>query len=152
MIKIKRISKIRKKSKISPIGTNCDFGVDNIITLGRSSNDVFDGVFDYLFYKVIGCSPVEHINTTDYDFVYDDDSLEEMDKNYYEYDSKYDKEISKTLKKQIDESIRIIRYQSLKDDVIEEFAKGRYRLKGNRYSLMYIIGIVIKAYREGELC
>ncbi|MGL4989499.1 MAG: hypothetical protein ACRCX2_09445 [Paraclostridium sp.] len=143
---------VRKKSKIIPIGTNADYAVDNIITLHRSSNDVFEGVIDYMFYKIINCTPIECINISKYEFEYPEEELNEMEENFKQYDLKYDKEISKTLKKQIDTAIILIREIALAEEVIEEVVKGKYCEVGNSFNQLYIIGKIIELYKEGVLC
>ncbi|MGL5316075.1 MAG: hypothetical protein ACRCX2_33255 [Paraclostridium sp.] len=148
MIKIKRSEKIRSKSKVVPIGTNTDYGVDNIITLYRSSNDVFYGVIDYIFYRVLCCTPVEHVNSTPLPFDYTEEEIDDMNLNYEEYDSKYDKEISKVLKDDIETAIIYIRNKAIKEGVITEFTKGKYTEVKESYNLEYIIGKVLQYYRE----
>lgn len=148
MIKVKRIENIRNKSRIVPVGTNADFGVDNIITLYRSSNDVFHGVIDYMFYRIIGCTPVEHINTTKLPFEYSEEEVDEMMLNYEEYHAKYDKEISKVLKDDIETCILYIRNKAVKEGVIEEYVKGKYIEVKEAYDLEYIIEKVMAYYKE----
>ncbi|MGL6132427.1 MAG: hypothetical protein ACRCZ9_12515, partial [Fusobacteriaceae bacterium] len=138
MIKIKKPSKIRSKSKVVPVGTNCDYGIDNIITLYRSSNDVFYGVIDYLFYRVLGCTPIEHLNINDYGFDYDDATLNDIEENHKEYCLKYDKEISEPLKDQIDKAVLIVRHTALEEGVIKKFDSKRYCEVGNQYTLIYV--------------
>jgi RIO-like serine/threonine protein kinase len=145
----KKRTKVRVKSKIISIGTNADFGIDNIITLYRSSNDVFYGVLDYMFYKVLNCDPSEHNNLTELPFEYNEDELEEMIFNFEQYELKHDKEISKVLKKDIEKCIIYIRKKALKDGIIEEYIKSKYVEVKESYTLEYLIVQIMNYYKRG---
>lgn len=140
---------IRCKKKVTPIGANAHMGVDNIITLYRSSNDIFNGILDYIFFKVLNLEPVEYFNAKEFEFEPEERDIDEIQEDYLNYNLKYKKEISKSLEKDIEEVIPYIRRKALRDKKIYEFTEGKYLETKLSYSFDYIIKKIMDYYKEG---
>lgn len=138
---------IRCKKKVTPIGANAHMGVDNIITLYRSSNDIFNGVLDYIFFRVLNLEPVEYFNAKEFDFEPEESEIEGIQEDYLNYNLKYRKEISKSLEKDIDLVILYIRQKALEDEKIYEFTSGKYLETKLSYSFEYIIKKIMDYYK-----
>ncbi|MGL4452471.1 MAG: hypothetical protein ACRCTZ_15000 [Sarcina sp.] len=142
------IKPIRCKKKVTPIGANAHMGVDNIITLYRSSNDIFNGVLDYIFFKVLNLEPVEYFNVKEFEFEPEEKEIEEIQSDYLNYELKYKKEISKSLEKDIEEVVLYIRKKALEDKKIYKFTNDKYLEDEISYSFEYVIKKIMDYYKE----
>lgn len=123
-------------------------GVDNIITLYRSSNDIFNGVLDYIFFKVLNLEPVEYFNIKEFEEEPGEKEIEEAQGDYLNYSVKFKKEISKSLENDIEEVILYIRKKALEDKKIYAFTPDKYLENEISYSFKYIVKKIIDYYRE----
>lgn len=138
----------KRKRKITPIGANTHCSVDNVITLYRSSNDIFNGVLDYIFFKVLNSDPVQYHNINRDDTELTSEDIAEMQSDFENYESKYKKEISPTLEREIEEIIIYIRREALKEKVIAPFSKDKYQENKLSYSFTYLIKKIMDYYKE----
>ncbi|MGL5717869.1 hypothetical protein [Cetobacterium sp.] len=136
---------MKKKRALFSVGFNNHIFFDNAITLTRSSNDIFDGTLDYIYFKVLGCDPVMYFN------LIEEEELTEEEKNEYqfyfeEYEKKHKILMNKNFCEELKELIFYLRDISLEENMIKP-ELGYYIPNSNRFSLKYIMIKILKFYR-----
>ena len=131
------------------VGFNNHMEVDNVITLLRSSNDIFDGTLDYIYFKVLGCDPVTYFN------LIDEDELTEQEKDEYqfyfeEYEKKHLLLMNENFCIELKKLIFHLRDISVENNIIKE-ELGYYISNNNKFSLRYVMKEILRFYR-GRTC
>jgi hypothetical protein len=141
------VNKPVKRGKVFAIGINAHNYIDNIITLIRSSNDLYDGALDYIFYKVLNLDPIGYYNMSG-DEEFDEHEIDEFQRSFEKYDEKFETETNAVLSKDIKEFIVFLREEALKAEMIEP-VYGKYYLDV-KYSFSYdfIIKKIFEFYRR----
>ncbi|MGL5718301.1 MAG: hypothetical protein ACRCX2_35180 [Paraclostridium sp.] len=143
-----------KKSKrnMFPIGINVHNSIDNVITLYRSSNDLYDGTLDYIFFKVLNLEPEHYFNLSEMNELTDQE-LREYNVAFRNYEEKYEKDTNEVLAKEIKEIIDFVRKRALTSGAIEEISKGKYLETYYSFNFTFIIKCIIDYYKikKGEV-
>lgn len=123
--------------------------LDNLITLSRSNNDIYDGVNDYIFFRVLNVKPIEYFNLTkryDPDKEYYEWEIEMYQANFFNFENKNN--FSEKIKNDIEEIIKYIRRKAIKNNLIKEVFKNKYIENSIGYDDNYISTQIMKYYRE----
>ena len=123
--------------------------LDNLITLSRSNNDIYDGVNDYIFFRVLNVEPIEYFNLTkryDPDKEYYEWEIEMYQANFFNFENKNN--FSEKIKNDIEEIIKYIRRKAIKNNLIKEVFKNKYIENSIEYDDNYISIQIMKYYRE----
>ena len=123
--------------------------LDNLVTLSRSNNDIYDGVNDYIFFRVLNLEPVEYFNLTkryDPDKEYYEWEIEMYQANFFNFENKNN--FSEKIKNDIEEIIKYIRRKAIKNNLIKEVFKNKYIENSIGYDDNYISTQIMKYYRE----
>lgn len=123
--------------------------LDNLITLSRSNNDIYDGVNDYIFFRVLNVEPIEYFNLTkryDPDKEYYEWEIEMYQANFFNFENKNN--FSEKIKNDIEEIIKYIRRKAVKNNLIKEVFKNKYIENSIGYDDNYISTQIMKYYRE----
>lgn len=122
--------------------------LDNLITLSRSNNDIYDGVNDYIFFRVLNLEPVEYFNLTEQEFQepFKDWETDLYQVNFFNFENKNN--FSEKIKNDIEEIIKYIRRKALKNHLIKEVFKDKYIEASIEYDADYISTQIMKYYRE----
>lgn len=123
--------------------------LDNLITLSRSNNDIYDGVNDYIFFRVLNVEPIEYFNLTkryDPDKEYYEWEIEMYQANFFNFENKNN--FSEKIKNDIEEIIKYIRRKAIKNNLIKEVFKNKYIENSIGYDDNYISTQIMKYYRE----
>lgn len=123
--------------------------LDNLITLSRSNNDIYDGVNDYIFFRVLNVEPIEYFNLTkryDPDKEYYEWEIEMYQANFFNFENKNN--FSEKIKNDIEEIIKYIRRKAIKNKLIKEVFKDKYIEASIGYDDNYISTQIMKYYRE----
>lgn len=123
--------------------------LDNLITLSRSNNDIYDGVNDYIYFRVLNVEPIEYFNLTkryDPDKEYYEWEIEMYQANFFNFENKNN--FSEKIKNDIEEIIKYIRRKAIKNNLIKEVFKNKYIENSIGYDDNYISTQIMKYYRE----
>lgn len=123
--------------------------LDNLITLSRSNNDIYDGVNDYIFFRVLNVEPIEYFNLTkryETDKEYYEWEIEMYQANFFNFENKNN--FSEKIKNDIEEIIKYIRRKAIKNKLIKEVFKDKYIEASIGYDDNYISTQIMKYYRE----
>ena len=122
--------------------------LDNLITLSRSNNDIYDGVNDYIFFRVLNLEPVEYFNLTEQEFQepFKDWETDLYQVNFFNFENKNN--FSEKIKNDIEEIVKYIRRKALKNHLIKEVFKDKYIEASIEYDADYISTQIMKYYRE----
>ncbi|MGL4998531.1 MAG: hypothetical protein ACRC5T_06130 [Cetobacterium sp.] len=138
--------KVKKKRGIFSVGINNNKAIDNIITLSKSSNDLFDGTIDYFYFRILKFDP----DTFFYEIEYP--NMKESEKAEYqflfeEYDAKYKKLFNFEFCEEMEIIVDYVRDEAIKEHVIIEHYSGYVPNKFS-FTAQYIMKKILKYYRE----
>lgn len=123
--------------------------LDNLITLSKSNNDIYDGINDYIYFRVLNVEPVEYFNLTkryEADKEYYEWEIEMYQSNFFNFENKNN--FSEKIKKDIEEIVKYIRKKALKNHLIKEVFEDKYIEASIEYDADYISIQIMKYYRE----
>lgn len=137
--------KIKKKRNLFSVGFNNNIAFDNVLTLARSSNDIFDGTLDYIYFKILGCDPSTYFN------LIEEEELTEEEKDQYqfyfeEYEKKHKILINEEFCHELKNLVFFLRDVALEEKMIRA-ELGYYVPNSNSFSLKYIMVKILKYYR-----
>lgn len=137
-----------KKTTIMQCGNKNHKKLDNLFTLSLSNNDVYGGVIDYIFFRVLNLEPIEYFNLTEqlFEEEFTDNDIDLCQKNYFDFEKKNN--FSDKIKDDIEEVINFIRKKALDEKIIKEIIKNKYIEASYKYDAKYILKKIIKFYRE----
>lgn len=122
--------------------------LDNLITLSKSNNDIYDGINDYIYFRVLNVEPVEYFNLTEryLNKEYYEWEIEAYQNDFFNYENKNN--FSEKIKNDIEEIVKYIRRKALKNNLIKEVIKNKYIEASNDFNSDYITKKIIKYYKE----
>lgn len=123
--------------------------LDNLVTLSRSNNDIYDGVNDYIFFRVLNLEPIEYFNLTkryETDKEYYEWEIEMYQANFFNFENKNN--FSEKIKNDIEEIVKYIRRKAIRNNLIKEVFKDKYIENSIGYDANYISTQIMKYYRE----
>lgn len=136
---------MKKKRSLFSVGFNNHMFFDNAITLTRSSNDIFDGTLDYIYFKVLGCDPIIYFNLIEEEELTDEEK-DEYQFYFKEYEDKHKILMNLKFCDELKELIIFLRDTALEEKMIRP-ELGFYVPNSNRFSLKYIMIKILKYYR-----
>lgn len=136
--------------RVDSVGNSNHPLLDNIWTLINSNNDIYDGVADYIFFRVLNLEPIEYFNLTEQQFEeeFTDEEIEELQENFFNFQTKNN--FSKKIKNDIKEIIEYIRKKAIESNVIKEVLEEKYIEASLVYNAKYIKTQIIKYYFNKE--
>lgn len=135
------------KTAIVSVGNGNHNMIDNIYTLSRSNNDIYDGVADYIF-RVLNLEPVEYFNLTEAEFK---EPFKEWEMDLYQRDFinfEVKNNFSEKIKQDIEDIVLFIRRKAIKRKIIKEVFKDKYIESSIDYNAKFIEKQIIKYYKE----
>lgn len=137
-----------KRNIVVSVGNKNHELLDNIITLTLSNNDIYGGVADYIFFRVLNLEPVEYFNLTEQEFKepFKEWEIDMYQRYYHNFEEKNN--FSDKIKNDIEDIVLHIRRKSLKNKIIKEIFKGKYIEASLKYDAKYIFKEIIKYYKE----
>lgn len=136
---------MKKKRNLFSVGFNNHMSFDNVLTLTRSSNDIFDGTLDYIYFKILGCDPITYFNLIEEEEL----TLEEKEEYQFyfdEYEKKHKILMSEEFCEELKKLILFLRDTALEEKMIKP-ELGFYISNSNGFSLKYIMIKILKFYR-----
>lgn len=137
------------KRAVVSVGNGNHEMLDNLITLSKSNNDIYDGINDYIYFRVLNVEPIEYFNLTkryDVDKEYYEWEIEMYQNDFFNYENKNN--FSEKIKNDIEEIVKYIRRKALKNNLIKEVLKDKYIENSNTFNSDYITKKIIKYYKE----
>lgn len=137
------------KRAVVSVGNGNHEMLDNLITLSKSNNDIYDGINDYIYFRVLNVEPVEYFNLTkryEVDKEYYEWEIEMYQNDFFNYENKNN--FSEKIKNDIEEIVKYIRRKALKNNLIKEVIKNKYIENSNDFNSDYITKKIIKYYKE----
>jgi hypothetical protein len=131
---------------MTSMGMNVHRDVDNLITLYRSNSDLHLGLVDYLYFKILNCSPVEYYNISDAEFI-EDNELNFMQEQFEKYEGTF---LNKTLSNENEEFVEILREESIRGGFIKkcEFSPDKFVESSARFDSSFIVKNLLLYYRR----